>query len=352
MTQETFGALADGRPVTIYTFTNRHGLEVRILDLGGIVVSVRAPDRHGRFENVVLGCRTVDDYVHRSPHFGSVIGRYANRIAAGRFTLDGRTYQLATNNGVNHLHGGKVGFDHVLWQAVPFADDSGQGLVLTRVSPDGEEGYPGRVDVEVRYTLTDDNALSVAYRATTDAATPINLTQHSYFNLAGAGTRDILEHRLTLDADRFTPVDSTLIPTGEIAAVEGTPFDFRRPTAIGARIGADHPQLKYGNGYDHNWVLNGTAGQFRHAARVEEPTTGRTLDVSTTEPGVQFYTGNFLDGTLTGRSGRVYKQRYGFCLETQHFPDSPNHSAFPTTVLRPGERYQSRTVFAFGVKKD
>ncbi len=342
----------DGKNVFLYRLINTHGMEVRAMSYGATIVSLRVPDRNGQSDDVVLGFDTLDGYLAPEPYFGAVVGRYGNRIAKGQFTLDGATYHLATNNGPNHLHGGVKGFDKVVWEAEPFDRDGSSGIVFTHVSPDGDEGYPGTLNARVTYTLTPDNELIVEYSATTDKATPINLTQHSYFNLAGAGTRDILEHRLTLDADRFTPVDARLIPTGEIAAVDGTPFDFRRPTAIGARIGADHPQLKYGNGYDHNWVLNGTAGQFRHAASVEEPTTGRTLDVSTTEPGVQFYTGNFLDGTLTGRSGRVYKQRYGFCLETQHFPDSPNHSAFPSTILRPGERYQSRTVFAFGVKKD
>jgi len=237
-----------------------------------------------------------------------------------------------------------------VWEAEPFDRDGQAGIVFTHTSPDGDEGYPGTLNARVTYTLTPANELIVDYLATTDKATPLNLTQHSYFNLAGAGTGDILNHQLTLEADRFTPVDATLIPTGDLTPVEGSPFDFRRPTAIGARINADHPQLKYGNGYDHNWVVNGESGRLRHAARVEESGSGRTLDVSTTEPGVQFYTGNFLDGTLTGKSGRVYKQRYGLCLETQHFPDSPNHPGFPSTILRPGERYQSRTVFAFGVR--
>jgi aldose 1-epimerase len=350
MTQETFGALADGRPVTIYTFTNRHGLEVRILDLGGIVVSVRAPDRHGRFENVVLGCRTVDDYVHRSPHFGSVIGRYANRIAAGRFTLDGRTYQLATNNGVNHLHGGKVGFDHVLWQAVPFADDSGQGLVLTRVSPDGEEGYPGRVDVEVRYTLTDDNALSVAYRATTDAATPINLTQHSYFNLAGDGSGEIQSHSVWINATRYLPVSSTLIPTGEEAPVADTPFDFTHERVIGESIDSPDEQIRRGEGYDHTFVLDRRGPGLERAARAVDSESGRTLEVQTTEPGLHFYTGNHLDGRASGPNGRPYTRRTGVCFEAQHFPDSPNHPEFPSTILRPGEVYRSQTVFLFGAE--
>jgi aldose 1-epimerase len=321
------------------------------MSLGATIVSLRVPDRAGLPEDVVLGFDAIQGYLGDEPYFGAIVGRYGNRIAKGRFTLDGQTYQLATNNGPNHLHGGVKGFDKVVWEAEPFDRDGQSGVVFTHVSPDGDEGYPGTLNARVTYTLTQANELIVDYAATSSKATPVNLTQHSYFNLAGAGTGDILDHRLTLDADRFTPVDATLIPTGELAPVDGTPFDFRRPTAIGARIAGDHVQLKYGNGYDHNWVLNGSAGQMRHAARVEDPKSGRTLDVTTTEPGVQFYTGNFLDGTLTGKSGRVYKQRYGLCLETQHFPDSPNHAAFPSTILRPGERYQSKTVFTFGISK-
>jgi aldose 1-epimerase len=340
----------DGKAVFLYRLINTHGMEVRAMSYGATIVSLRVPDRNAQSDDVVLGFDTLDGYLAPEPYFGAVVGRYGNRIAKGQFTLDGTTYRLATNNGPNHLHGGIKGFDKVVWEAEPFDRDGRSGVVFTHASPAGDEGYPGALDARVTYTLTQDNELIVDYSATTDKATPINLTQHSYFNLAGAGTGDILDHQLTLEADRFTPVDATLIPTGELAPVDGTPFDFRHPTAIGARIGADHTQLKYGNGYDHNWVLNGSAGQLRHAAKLEDPRSGRTLDVSTTEPGVQFYTGNFLDGTLTGRSGRVYKQRYGLCLETQHFPDSPNHPAFPSTILRPGERYQSKTVFAFGVR--
>jgi aldose 1-epimerase len=348
-TRAPFGHV-DGQEVFLYTLTNTHGVEVRAMSYGATIVSLKVPDRNGRSDDVVLGFDAIDGYLAVEPYFGAVVGRYGNRIAKGRFTLDGQTYQLATNNGANHLHGGVKGFDKAVWEAEPFDRDGQAGIVFTHTSPDGDEGYPGTLNARVTYTLTPANELIVDYLATTDKATPLNLTQHSYFNLAGAGTGDILNHQLTLDADRFTPVDATLIPTGDLTPVEGSPFDFRRPTAIGARINADHQQLKYGNGYDHNWVVNGESGRLRHAARVEESGSGRTLDVSTTEPGVQFYTGNFLDGTLTGKSGRVYKQRYGLCLETQHFPDSPNHPGFPSTILRPGERYQSRTVFAFGVR--
>ena len=284
-----------------------------------------------------------------------VVGRYGNRIANGRFTLDGRTYALATNNGPNHLHGGLKGFDKVVWVAEGFERGGSVGVTYRHVSPDGDEGYPGRVEVRVSYTLSPSNELAVDYEATTDRPTPINLTQHSYFNLAGDASGDVLGHQLTIDADRFTPVDATLIPTGELAPVAGTPFDFRQPTTIGARIAADHPQLKTGNGYDHNFVLNGwspgSSQALHHAARAVDPGSGRTLDVATTEPGVQFYSGNFLDGTVVGKSGRAYGRRHGFCLETQHFPDSPNHPAFPSTILRPGDTYRSRTVFTFGVSK-
>jgi aldose 1-epimerase len=276
------------------------------------------------------------------------VGRYANRIANASFTLDGQTYALAANNGPNALHGGLKGFDKKVWSAELIDSEGNVGVIYSLVSADGDEGYPGTVKAQVTYTLTKNNELTVEYEATTDKATPINLTQHSYFNLAGEGRGDILGHRLTIDADRFTPVDATLIPTGDQVSVENTPLDFRRPTAIGARIDADDEQLRRGGGYDHNWVLNRDRDGLVHAARLEEPTNGRTLDVSTTEPGMQFYSGNFLDG-VKGKSGHVYARRSGLCLETQHFPDSPNHSGFPSTILRPGERFRSKTVFAFGV---
>jgi aldose 1-epimerase len=346
-----FGQMPDGAAVEIFTLTNARGIEVRTVPYGAIVVSIKVPDRDGRLDDVVLGFEALDGYVKRHPYFGAVVGRYGNRIANGRFTLDGRTYQLATNDGPNHLHGGIKGFDKLLWNAEPFERDGSTGVVYTLSSPDGDEGYPGTLSVRVTYTLTPANELTADYDATTDRPTPINLTQHSYFNLAGEGRGDILGHRLTIEADRFTPVDRTLIPTGELAPVENTPFDFRQPTAIGARIAADHEQLRFGKGYDHNWVLNRSAPGLVHAARLEDPTTGRTLDVSTTEPGMQFYSGNFLDGTITGKSGHVYGQRSALCLETQHFPDSPNHANFPSSILRPGERYQSKTVFVFGVMK-
>lgn len=346
MTRADFGRMPDGTPVEAFTLRNGNGVEVTAINYGAIITSVRVPDRAGTFGDVVLGFDTLDGYLKGHPYFGTVVGRYGNRIANGQFTLDGRTYKLATNNAPNHLHGGTRGFDKFVWQAEPL---SGRlGVAFSRTSPDGEEGYPGTLKARVVYTLTDRNELRVEYHATTDKATPINLTQHSYFNLAGAGT--ILGHELLINADRYTPVDATLIPTGELASVEGTPFDFRTPTAIGKRIDAAHEQIRNGRGYDHNFVLNRTGEGLQLAARVVEPKTGRMLEVRTTEPGVQFYTGNFLDGTITGKGGRVYEHRTGFCLETQHYPDSPNKPQFPSTILRPGQEHRSETVFAFGVR--
>jgi len=345
-----FGKTGDGTPVEVYTLTNANGVEVKAITYGCIITSIRTPDRTGKVADIVLGFDSLDGYLKDSPYFGAVVGRYGNRIAKGQFTLDGKTYTLATNNGPNHLHGGNKGFDKVVWKASEKSSADGVGVVFTRVSPDGEEGYPGNLQATVTYTLTDRNELVVDYHAGTDKATPVNLTQHSYFNLA-ADDGDILGHQLTIDADRYTPVDATLIPTGELPTVAGTPFDFRKPTAIGARIGETNAQLKNGNGYDHNWVLNRTGGGLQHAVRVLEPKSGRVLDIATTEPGVQFYTGNFLDGSIKGKGGRAYKQRTGFCLETQHFPDSPNHPNFPTTILRPGQTYSSKTVFTFRALK-
>jgi aldose 1-epimerase len=350
VTRGPFGVTGAGDSVALFTLTNAQGVEVRAITYGAILVSLETPDRDGRLDDVVLGFEGLDGYLQGTPYFGAVVGRYGNRIAGGRFTLDGREYRLATNNGPNHLHGGVRGFDKVLWSAESSGTDSTAAVTFTYTSPSGEEGYPGTVVAHVTYTLDNDNELRVDYRATSDAATPINLTQHSYFNLAGAGSGDILGHELMIAADRYTPVDSTLIPTGQIAPVEGTPLNFRMPAAIGARIDARHEQLRHGGGYDHNFVLNRAAPGLVLAARVYEPTTGRTLEISTTEPGIQFYSGNFLDGTITGKDGRVYGHRSGFCLETQHYPDSPNQPRFPTTILRPGEEYGSTTVFAFGVR--
>ena len=349
VTRTTFGTMPDRTVVDAYTLTNARGMEITAITYGGIITSLRVPDREGRMGDVVLGYDSLAGYLKASPYFGAIVGRYGNRIGRAQFTLDGTTYHLPANDGANTLHGGLVGFDKVVWDAETVWGDSGVGLVLTHTSPDGDQGFPGNLQVRVTYTLTNDDRLVVDYHATTDKATPVNLTQHSYFDLAGAGTGDILGEQVWINADRYTPVDSTLIPTGELAGVAGTPFDFRTPTAIGARIGDDNQQLRYGRGYDFNWVLNRTGPGLVHAARVVEPTTGRTLDVYTTEPGLQFYTGNFLDGTITGKGGKVYAHRYAFCLETQHFPDSPNHPDFPSTVLRPGQELTSRTVFAFGV---
>lgn len=347
--REPFGTMPDGKAVERFTLTNANGVELKAISYGGIITSLRVPDRSGRIDDIVLGFDRIEAYLKDHPFVGAIIGRYGNRIAKGAFTLDGATHKLATNNGPNHLHGGARGFDKVLWTAEPVAGRN--AITFSRTSPDGEEGYPGNLRVQVTYTLTDANELIVDYRATTDKATPVNLTQHSYFNLAGQASGGILDHQLMLNADRYTPVTDTLIPTGELAPVAGTPFDFRKPTAIGARIDQDHVQLKSGKGYDHNWVLNRSGTGLQLAARVTEPTTGRTMEIATTEPGIQFYSGNFLDGTLTGKGGAVYKHRTGFCLETQHFPDSPNQPKFPSTILRPGSEYKTSTVFTFGVTK-
>jgi len=344
-------AMVDGHPIELVTLTNAAGVEITAITYGAIITSWKVPDRAGQMADIVLGFDDPAAYVKaNAPYLGAVVGRYGNRIGNAQFALDGRTYKLAANNGVNHLHGGTRGFDKVLWNAETQKTVDGVAVAFTRTSADGEEGYPGTLKARVTYTLTNKNELIVSYEATTDKPTVVNLTQHTYFNLAGQGTGDILGHELRLNADRYTPVDKTLIPTGELAPVEGTPFDFRKPTRIGARINSEHPQIQFGLGYDHNWVLARSSEDLSLAADVYEPTSGRTLQVSTTEPGVQFYAGNFLDGSVTGKSGHVYKHRYGFCLETQHFPDSPNKPQFPSTTLRPGETYRSRTVFRTGVK--
>jgi aldose 1-epimerase len=349
VTRVPFGTMPDGKTVEQFILTNASGVELKAIAYGGLITSLRVPDRTGKLDDIVLGFERLDDYLKDHPFFGAIIGRYGNRIGKGQFALNGQTYKLAANNGPNHLHGGNKGFDKVLWEVEPVAGRN--ALVFTRTSPDGEEGYPGTLRVQVTYTLTDRNELIVDYTATTDKPTPVNLTQHSYFNLAGQASGDILGHELMLNADRFTPVDDTLIPTGELAPVAGTPFDFRKATPIGARITGDHAQLKAGKGYDHNWVLTRKGAGLQLAARVVEPKSGRTLEVATTEPGIQFYSGNFLDGSLTGKGGAVYNHRTGFCLETQHFPDSPNKPNFPSTILKPGEEYKTRTVFTFGVAK-
>lgn len=326
-----------------FTLTGARGLEADIIAYGGAVVSLRAPDRRGVLGDVVLGFDDLAGYRATKTYMGALVGRYANRIARGRFTLDGREHQLATNDGANHLHGGVRGFDKVVWDAAPVGDDA---LALRYRSRDGEEGYPGNLDVEVVYTVTAENELRIDYAATTDRDTVVNLSHHSYFNL---GDGDILAHQLTIDADRYLPVDGGLIPTGEIASVAGTPFDFREATAIGARIDAAHEQLALAGGYDHNWVLRGTMGDLRRAARVSDPASGRAMEVWTTEPGLQFYSGNFLEGTERGKGGRPLAHRGAFCLETQHYPDSPNQPAFPTTRLAAGSRYASTTIYRFAI---
>ena len=349
ITKASFGKTAEGAPVDLYTLKNASGMEVAIATFGGRIVSLKAPGRNGQFTDVVLGFDNMEGYLGEHPYFGALVGRYGNRIAKGQFKLDGKTYKLAINNGVNALHGGLKGFDKVVWTAreVPGGDPS---VELTYVSKDGEEGYPGSLTEKVTYSLTAANELKIEYSATTDKDTVVNVTNHSYFNLAGQGHGDILSHVLQLNAAKFTPVDAGLIPTGELKNVEGTPFDFRQPTVIGSRINAEDEQIKRGGGYDHNFVVDGSAGTLRLAARVSEPTSGRVLEVSTTEPGVQFYTGNFLDGTVKGKGGVAYAKRTGFCLETQHFPDSPNHPDFPTTALKAGAEYNSTTVFKFSVQ--
>lgn len=352
ITSTSFGKTADGQSVEIYTLRNRHGMEARITNYGGIVVSLTAPDRDLKFADVVLGYNSLDDYMNPPfPYFGAIIGRYGNRIAKGRFTLNGVEYKLAVNNGENHLHGGIRGFDKAVWAAQQIRSAAGPALALTYLSKDGEEGYPGNLRVRVVYTLTHNNELKIDYTASTDKDTVTNLTHHSYFNLAGEGNGDILDHRVVLKASRFVPTDAGSIPTGELKNVAGTPFDFLSAHTIGQRINQDDQQLKFGNGYDHTWVINGRGDVLRQAASVYEPTTGRVMEVWTTEPGVQFYTGNFLDGSRPGKSGKPYPRRSGFCLETQHYPDSPNRPNFPTTTLRKGASYRSTTIYRFSSRK-
>ena len=348
VTKQSFGKTADGESVDLYTLKNFNGVEVKITNYGGIIVSFRVPDRNGKIDDVVLGFNDLDTYLKGHPYFGAIIGRYGNRIAKGRFTLNGVEYKLAVNNGENHLHGGIKGFDKVVWTGQESSTKADPAVVLTYVSKDGEEGYPGNLSVRVVYTLTANNELRMDYSATTDKDTVVNLTNHAYFNLAGEGNGDILSHRVKINGARFLPTDAGSIPTGELRKVAGTPFDFTKDvTAIGARINDDEEQLKLGNGYDHTWIINGRAGTMRMAAQAYEPTSGRWLEVWTTEPGMQFYTGNFLDGTLTGKSGKLYPRRSGFCFETQHYPDSPNHPAFPTTTLKKGATYKSTTIYRF-----
>ena len=341
-----FGTLPDGEEVERFRLQNTAGAEASIITYGATLVSLATPDRDGLIEDIVLGYDSLAGYLEANPYFGSIVGRYANRIAEGAFTLDGETYTLARNNGPNHLHGGVKGFDKANWEVEQIIEDTNQvGVSLNYVSADREEGYPGTLEVRVTYLLTEDNRLIVDYEATTDKATPVNLTQHAYFNLAGEGS--VEDHHLTLAASHYTPVDSTLIPTGEILSVEGTAFDFRGGKRIREQIDDDDQQLLYGGGYDHNFVLDRISGDLILAATVLEPESGRILEVHTTKPGMQFYTGNFLDGSITGKNGVRYGRRSGFCLETQYYPDSPNQPNFPSSILRPGEVYQTQTVFAF-----
>jgi aldose 1-epimerase len=349
ITKEPFGSVG-GDAVDRYTLTNCNRMEVKVLTYGGIFQSIVVPGKGNKLANVTLGFDNLQDYVDKSPYFGCITGRYANRIANGQFSLDGTTYQLPINNPPNSLHGGFVGFDKHVWAATPFQTSTTVGLVLEFTSPDGDQGYPGTLTTEVTYTLTEKNEIVMDYHATTDAPTIVNLTNHAYWNLQGEGTSDIYDHVLELSAPRYTPVDSTLIPTGAIDPVAGTPLDFTKPTAIGDRIRDGHPQLVIGRGYDHNWVLDRASPNDTSlilAARVREPDSGRVLSIYTTEPGIQFYSGNFLDGTLVGTSGRMYRQGDGFALETQHYPDSPNHANFPSTVLRPGQVYETQTIYEF-----
>lgn len=347
--KEAFGSTASGQPIDIYTLRNAAGFEARIMSYGGIVVSLKTPDRNGQFADVTLGFDSVTGYTGTHPYFGALVGRYGNRIANGTFQINQVSYILAKNNGVNALHGGERGFDKRVWAVQEVTSSPDPAIELTYVSGDGEEGYPGNLTTTVRYTVTPANELRIEYNATTDRDTVLNLTNHAYFNLKGSG--DILKHEMQIAADRFTPIDDGLIPTGELKVVKGTPFDFTAAKAIGKDINANDEQIKRGKGYDHNFVLNHEPGKVGLAARVREPETGRVMEVHTDQPGVQFYSGNFLDGSIKGKGGAVYEQRAGFCLETQHFPDSPNKPDFPTTLLKPGETFKSTTVYKFSAEK-
>jgi aldose 1-epimerase len=342
---QVYGKLANGSEVDLYTLTNSQGLQAGVITYGARLVSLKTPDRAKHLDDIILGFDSLDGYLKDNPYFGAVVGRYGNRIGKGKFSLNGQEYTLAKNNGENSLHGGVKGFDKVLWTARDVSTSGAPGVELTYLSPDGEEGFPGNLLAKVTYTLSDSNELKIDYTATSDKLTVVNLTNHAYFNLSGED--DVMNHVLTIAADKFTPVDSGLIPTGELKSVEGTPFDFRKPTPIGSRINDNDAQLKLGGGYDHNFVLNHPDGEMGLAARVSDPKSGRVMEIQTVEPGVQFYTGNFLDGSLKGKAGKVYGKRSAFCLETQHFPDSPNKPAFPSTALRQGDRYRTTTVLRF-----
>jgi len=348
--ESMFGSLPSGTAVSLYHLKNANGMEVNISNYGGIITSIKVPDKNGVFEDVVLGYDSLSGYIKAPSFFGALVGRYGNRIANGKFKLDGKTYTLAVNNGKNHLHGGLKGFDKVTWNAAPSSTSDSATLKLTYLSRDMEEGYPGNLKVTVIYTLTNDNALKISYEATTDKKTVVNLTNHSYFNLSGNTKRDILDHSLQLDASKFIPVDEGLIPTGEIKPVKGTPFDFISPTVVGSRINDKDPQLVVGRGYDHCFVFDKPAGSMAKVGTLSDSVSGRYMELYTTEPGTQIYTGNFLDGSVTGKFNTVYKQRYAICLETQHYPDSPNRPKFPTVVLNPGDVYKTQTIFKFGAR--
>lgn len=349
ITKAPFGKMPDGTVIDVFTLRNLNGLEARIINYGGIIVSLKAPDRDGHLGDVVLGFDDLDSYFTQSPYFGALIGRYGNRIAGGKFTVDGHTYKLPVNDGPNTLHGGIKGFDKVVWRPEIIQTENGPALQLSYLSRDGEEGFPGNLHVKAVYSLTPDNGLRLDYTATSDKDTVLNLTQHTYFNLGGES--DVLSYKAWIDADKFTPTDETLIPTGELKSVAGTPFDFRQPTAIGARINDDNQQLKYGLGYDHNFVLNHPMGQLDVVARVTDPANGRVLEVLTTEPGLQFYTGNHMPSQINGKGGHIYKFRGAFCMEAQHFPDSPNQPSFPSTALRPGKVYHNTIIFRLSTVK-
>lgn len=350
ITKSEFGQTKDSTTIELYTLKNANGVEMDVITYGGRITSLKVPNKDGKLENVILGFDTIEDYQNDNPFFGALIGRYGNRIAKGKFTLNGEEFTLATNDGSNHLHGGVNGFDRVVWTAKPIEGLEDSSLQLVYRSKDGEEGYPGNLKVTVTYTLTKDNAVEVTYEATTDKTTVVNLTQHAYFNLTGDFSKDILNHDVVINADAFLPVDETLIPTGEIRKVEGTPFNFNSSKKIGEDINADNEQLKRGKGYDHCWVLNGEKGDMRFVASAYDETSGRFMEIFTEEPAIQFYTGNFLDGTLPMVNGGTYAHRTGFCLETQHYPDSPNQDNFPSTVLNPGETYKTKTTFKFSTK--
>jgi aldose 1-epimerase len=349
-TKATFGKLPDGQEAFLYTLTNVNGLEMKVTNYGGLIISLKTPDRNGVLEDIVLGYDTLGGYLKESPLFGALVGRYANRIAKAKFKLDGKEYTLAANNGSNSIHGGRKGFDKVVWNAEEMLSPGGPSLTLTYLSKDMEEGFPGNLKVQVTYALTNSNELKITYQATTDKTTIVNLTQHSYFNLTGNAKRDILDHDLMIPADSIVAIDEMLIPTGQLKRVAGTPLDFTTPHRIGERIDNPDEQLKLGRGYDHCFVLRSSADSLKLGATLTEPVSGRVFDIFTTAPGVQIYSGNFLSGSITGKGGVVYKKRFGICFETGAFPDSPNHAEFPSTVLRPGEIYKTTTVFRFGVK--